>query len=67
MTESYDFKNIETKWQTLWSESREFEVTEDPAKPEFYCLEMLPYPSGAGIHMGHVRNYSIGDVVSRYK
>ena len=67
MTESYDFKNIETKWQTLWSESREFEVTEDPAKPEFYCLEMLPYPSGAGIHMGHVRNYSIGDVVARYK
>ncbi|MDH5406127.1 MAG: leucine--tRNA ligase, partial [Candidatus Aminicenantes bacterium] len=46
---------------------REFEVTEDPAKPEFYCLEMLPYPSGAGIHMGHVRNYSIGDVVARYK
>lgn len=67
MTESYNFKNIETKWQTLWSESCEFEVTEDPAKPEFYCLEMLPYPSGAGIHMGHVRNYSIGDVVARYK
>ncbi|TKJ32290.1 leucine--tRNA ligase [bacterium (candidate division B38) B3_B38] len=67
MTESYDFKNLEAKWQSLWAESREFEVTEDPTKPELYCLEMLPYPSGGGIHMGHVRNYSIGDVVARYK
>jgi len=67
MTESYNFKKIETKWQKLWAESNEFEVTEDPAKPEFYCLEMLPYPSGGGIHMGHVRNYSIGDVVARHK
>ena len=62
----YDFQSIESKWQERWAAARAFEVTEDSARAKFYCLEMLPYPSGK-IHMGHVRNYSIGDVVARFK
>ncbi len=62
----YNFEDIETRWQKRWADGRTFEVTEDPARPKFYCLEMLPYPSG-DIHVGHVRNYCITDVVARYK
>jgi leucyl-tRNA synthetase len=62
----YDFLEIEERWQKVWAEKRAFEVREDPAKPKFYLLEMYPYPSGR-IHMGHVRNYSIGDVIGRFK
>jgi leucyl-tRNA synthetase len=62
----YDFQTIETRWQKRWAEEGAFEVTEDPRKPKFYCLEMLPYPSG-DIHVGHVRNYCITDVISRCK
>ena len=57
---------IEKKWQDRWRETRAFEVTEDPDKPKFYCLEMFAYPSGHA-HVGHVRNYMIGDVVARMK
>ena len=63
---AYDFETIETRWQKRWADARTFEVTEDPSRPKFYCLEMLPYPSGE-IHVGHVRNYCITDVVARYK
>ena len=62
----YDFQEIETRWQKTWAESGAFEVSEDPKRPKFYCLEMLPYPSG-DIHVGHVRNYCITDVISRCK
>jgi leucyl-tRNA synthetase len=62
----YLFGEIEARWQGRWTEAGTFEVTENPSRPKFYCLEMLPYPSG-DIHVGHVRNYCISDVVARYK
>ena len=62
----YDFKNIEPKWQERWSADRTFEVKRDPSRPKFYTLPMLPYPSGR-IHMGHVRNYALGDVIARFR
>ncbi len=62
----YDFQDIETRWQQKWADSGAFEVQEDPSRPKYYCLEMLPYPSG-NIHVGHVRNYCITDVISRSK
>ncbi|HLC80258.1 MAG TPA: leucine--tRNA ligase, partial [Candidatus Nanoarchaeia archaeon] len=62
-----NFKQIEEKWQKIWEERKVFAVKEENKKKKFYCLEMFPYPSGSGLHMGHAFNYSIGDIYTRFK
>ena len=65
--ERYNIKNVEKKWQKIWSSQKNDAAILDKNKKKFYCLEMFPYPSAAGLHMGHAFNYTIGDIYSRFK
>ncbi len=67
MTPNYDPQSIEPKWQEYWQDNGVYKVTEDTARPKYYCLDMFPYPSGAGLHVGHPRGYVASDVFSRFK
>jgi len=63
----YDFQTIERKWQRYWNEHGTFRVSEDPEKTKLYILDMFPYPSGSGLHVGHPEGYTATDIYSRFK
>ncbi|GIP39557.1 leucine--tRNA ligase [Paenibacillus sp. J31TS4] len=66
-TQGYNPLVIEPKWQAVWDEQKTFKVEETSSKPKFYALDMFPYPSGAGLHVGHPEGYTATDILSRYK
>ena len=67
MAKEYNFREIEQKWHRLWTERQTYKVTEDERREKFYVLNMFPYPSGAGLHVGHPLGYIASDIYARYK
>ncbi len=67
MSKYYPFADVEPRWQQYWVDRKTFRAVEDPARPKYYCLDMFPYPSGAGLHVGHLEGYTATDIISRYK
>ncbi|MBR2625165.1 MAG: leucine--tRNA ligase [Lentisphaeria bacterium] len=67
MNPEYDFSAIEKKWQRFWEDNHTFRAVDLADKPKYYCLDMFPYPSGAGLHVGHPEGYTATDIVCRYK
>jgi leucyl-tRNA synthetase len=63
----YDFKQIESHWHEKWARSKTFRSREDYAKKKYYVLDMFPYPSGSGLHIGHPEGYTASDIIARYK
>jgi leucyl-tRNA synthetase len=63
----YNFKEIEKRWQQYWIDHQTYKVTEDKSKYKYYVLDMFPYPSGAGLHVGHPLGYIASDIYARYK
>ena len=61
----YNYKEIESKWQKIWEDKKAFNASDDFSKPKYYCLIEFPYPSGAGLHVGHPRSNTALDIISR--
>ena len=66
-SKEYDFRQIEPHWQSFWEKNQTFKAVADPSRPKYYILDMFPYPSGAGLHLGHCENYAITDIMARYQ